>query len=320
MPKVSVIIPTYQSVQFIREAVESVLAQTYKDYEVIVVDGGSTDGTREVLDSYGNRIKVISQKTKGISNARNIGVSASKGKYIAFIDSDDLWLPNKLEAQTKFFESKPNIVGLIYSDTLFFTEEGVSEPKYKTLFQALKPYRGRVLKHLLNRNFIPASTVMMRKICFEKVGYFDESLSLCEDIDMWIRVAESFEIDYQGIVLAKNRWHLGSVTHDRERHFRSLIALQKKIIQYLPKGFKSKSFYRRCYKPYLTFGISDLLTDETENANQKFSEYIKLYPYNMRAYFLLLLTLFPFNLGIRLKLHRYVPRSLRQRFYNNLAE
>jgi glycosyltransferase involved in cell wall biosynthesis len=319
MPRVSVIIPTFQSVRFVQETIDSVLAQTYKGYEVIVVDGRSTDGTREVLYSYGNLIKVINQNDKGISNAKNIGVLASKGEYIAFVDSDDVWLPDKLEVQAKFLESKPDIVGLIYSDALYFADEKNSESRIRC-FQMQNAHRGRVIEYLLRRNFIPASTVMVRKSCFEKIGLFDESLSISEDLDMWIRIAEYFEIDYQDLILAKIRSHPGSVTHDLERHFQSLITLQNKIMPYLLKIFKSKSFYRRYYRPYLDFGISYLLTSRTKNAKQKFGLYIKLYPYGISAYFLLLLTLFPFNLIIKTKLLRHIPSNLRETFRKNLAE
>lgn len=321
MPKVSVIIPTYQSVRFVRETIESVLTQTYWDYEVIAVDGGSTDGTIEVLNSYSNRIQVIIQNGKGISNARNIGVLASKGEYIAFVDSDDLWLPHKLEVQVKFLESRPNIIGLIYSDALFFVERDKDKPKYKMRarsFQTRKPHRGRILEHLIKGNFIPASTVMIRKSCFEKVGLYDESLWACEDIDMWIRIAECFEIDYHDMVLVKIRWHEDSMTHHKELLFSSQIALENKIakrMSHLLKEFNSADFY----KPYLRLGILHLLKDETENAKQRFRQYLQLYPHNIRAYILLLLALFPFRLSSKLELNRYIPRKLAQRVYQSLA-
>lgn len=325
MPKISVIIPTYQSIQFIRETIESVLAQTYRNYEIIVVDGGSTDGTKELLNSYEDRINVIVQKGKGISNARNVGVRASNGEYIAFVDSDDLWLPKKLEIQMKFFNEKSFKVGLIYSDAFFFPEE--KNLKFDSLankraFQIGKPHRGRILKHLLMENFIPASTVLIRKLCFERVGLFDESLRLCEDIDMWMRIAESFEVDYQDVVLAKIRLRTGSLTQDREQLFRSQMAHRKKILRRIPhilREFDSKDMRRRQYRFYLLLGTEQLLKCELKNAKQNFEEYIKLYPYNIGAYFLLLLTYFPFSLSNKFRLYKYLPKCLTQRVYNNFS-
>ena len=99
MPKISVIIPTYQHADFLGDAIDSVLAQTYKDYELIIVDDGSTDGTREIVAAYGNQIKYIYQDNRGLSAARNTGILASKGEYIGLLDADDVWLPNKLEME-----------------------------------------------------------------------------------------------------------------------------------------------------------------------------------------------------------------------------
>jgi len=324
MPKVSVIILTYESVKFVREAIESVLAQTYRDYEVIVVDGGSTDGTREVLNSYGNRIQAINQNGKGISNARNVGLLTSKGEYITFVDSDDLWLPNKLEVQVKFLDEKQPVLGLIYSDAFFFPEKNISKFmdikfRNKRAFQIGKPRRGKVLRELFKTgNFIPASTVMVRKLCFERVGLFDESLAVSEDIDMWMRIAESFEIDYHDAVLAKIRLHAGSVCHDRKRLLLGIAALNQKIVKkmpYLLQEFSSKSLNRYCYKPYLRLGMFYLLRSETKNAKQQIRQYIQVCPYDVGAYFWLLLTLFPSSLSSRIRLHRYVPKSLEEMVY-----
>ena len=118
MPKVSVIIPTYQRAHLVSQAIESVLAQTYSDYEIIVVNNGSTDNTTEVLSQFGDKIRVIHlHANTGPSVARNLGMNASNGRYLAFLDDDDLWLPNKLEKQIPYLDSHSNI-GLIYRSSL----------------------------------------------------------------------------------------------------------------------------------------------------------------------------------------------------------
>jgi glycosyltransferase involved in cell wall biosynthesis len=303
-------------VQFIREAVESILAQTYGDFEVIIVDGGSTDGTVEVLNSYGNHIQILSQNGKGISNAVNTGLLVSKGEYIAFLGSDDLWSPNKLEVQVKFLDQKPSTVGLIYSDAFFFQEKGIRfmDIKYKNrrAFQINKPHRGKAMGELFrSSNFIPASTVMVRKQCFEKIGLFDESLNVCEDIDMWMRIAESFEIDYQDMVLAKIRLHANSVCHDRKRLFEGHVALHQKIIKKMPhllEEYDLKSLNRYCYKPYLRLGFLYILGNDTKNARSKIKRYIRKCPYDLGGYFLLVLTFFPLSLSSRVDLYRYIPK------------
>ena len=119
MPKVSVIIPTYQYDSFIGEAIDSVLAQTYKDYELIVVDDGSIDRTREIISKYGSNINYIYQENKGLAAARNTGIRATKGEYLSFLDADDAWLPNKLEVEVEFLDTHP-VVGMVYSNYFYF--------------------------------------------------------------------------------------------------------------------------------------------------------------------------------------------------------
>jgi glycosyltransferase involved in cell wall biosynthesis len=323
--RVSVIIPTYQSAQFIRETIDSVLAQTYKDYEVIVVDGKSTDGTVEILKSYSNRIRIVIQDGKGIANARNVGILMSEGEYVAFVDSDDVWLPDKLSIQVKFLDEKSSRVGLVYSDAWLFPEDDVGKTSYlanKRAFQIGKPRKGKITRQLFAENFIPASTVMIRKFCFEEVGLFDESFMLCEDIDMWIRIAKSFEIDYQDLVLAKIRLHLGSATQNREQLLKSQIMLENKIMTMMPYLLEKsnlKSAQRRQCRNHLLLGIEYLMKGKNDDAKQEFRYCTKLCPRSMNAYFLLVIALFPFNLSKRFVSGRYLHGNFAQRVYENLS-
>ncbi len=213
MPKVSVVIPAYNAERFVAKAIDSVLNQTYRDYEIIVVDDGSTDNTLEVLKSYGDKVRYVRQSNKGASAARNTGIRHANGKYIAFLDADDVWFSQKLEKQVKVLDERPEF-GLVYSNVEFPSRQnGVVQ----TQFDLKRPYSGKILSKLIVMNAIPTSTVVARKECFEKVGLFDESLVASEDHDMWIRIATRYDATYLEDPLMMNGLHSGSLSRDEIR-------------------------------------------------------------------------------------------------------
>ena len=182
-PKVSVIIPTYNRGWILREAIDSVLAQDYTDYELIVVDDGSTDNTREILDSYGRDIIVLQQPNKGVSAARNRGIAESRAQLVALLDSDDIWLPQKLTRQVAFFKSNPD--ALICQTEETWVRNGVRvNPKKRH-----HKFSGMIFEPSLALCLVSPSAVMIRKTLFDTVGLFDESLPACEDYDLWLRVS-----------------------------------------------------------------------------------------------------------------------------------
>ena len=192
MPKVSVIIPTYQRSHLVGQAIESVLAQTYCDYEIIVVNDGSTDNTGEILAQYGDRIVAIHQENRGLPAARNAGIRVAQGQYLAFLDDDDLWEPQKLEKQIPLLEADSRL-GLVYSDMVIFNEAGIQPGTYLNGFvppQTVTPWT------LLHRNFFPMPTIVIRRVCWEQLGGFDESLRSCEDYDLWLRIVEQWAVGY----------------------------------------------------------------------------------------------------------------------------
>jgi glycosyltransferase involved in cell wall biosynthesis len=184
MPRVSVIIPTYNRAHLIGQAIDSLLAQTYHDFEVIVVDDGSTDNTQAVLSRYGDRITYIFQKNAGPSAARNTGIRASKGELLAFLDSDDMMSPTKLALQVAYLEAHPE-VGVVYSGWQYLSEDGT------TVQGEVRPDReGEILKDLLVEGYLfPPVAALMRRECIDRVGVFDESLPTYEDPEFWIRIA-----------------------------------------------------------------------------------------------------------------------------------
>jgi len=187
-PQVSVIIPTYNRGWIIKEAIDSVLAQDYTEFELIVVDDGSTDYTSEILDSYRNVIKVLSQKNKGVSAARNRGIAEASGKFIAFLDSDDLWLPQKLSAQIEFFNQTPN--ALICQTEEVWIRNGLRvNPKKRH-----KKLSGMIFKPSLELCLVSPSAVMIQRSLLDRVGEFDETLPACEDYDLWLRISCRFPV------------------------------------------------------------------------------------------------------------------------------
>jgi len=183
LPTVSVIIPTYNRWPMVGEAVESVLAQRFRNFDLIVVDDGSTDGTANELVKYESRVRVISQPRKGVSAGRNHGVMIAQGRYVAFLDSDDLWLPKKLEIQTAFMEQHPE-VEICQTEEVWLRNGIRVNPKEKHR----KP-SGDIFRRSLDLCCVSPSAVMMTKELFEKVGGFDESLAVCEDYDLWLRIS-----------------------------------------------------------------------------------------------------------------------------------
>ena len=180
-PHVSVIIPTYNRGWILREAIDSVLAQTYDNFELIVVNDGSTDDTNNILAAY-EAITVIEQPNQGVSAARNNGVAHANGTFIAFLDSDDVWLPQKLAVQMDFFRKNPEAFICQTQETWVRNGRRVNSGKRH------QKQSGMFFERSLELCLVSPSAVMMRKAFFEKMGGFDESLPACEDYDLWLRI------------------------------------------------------------------------------------------------------------------------------------
>jgi glycosyltransferase involved in cell wall biosynthesis len=198
-PLVSVIIPTYNRGWTIKEAIESVFVQDTGDYELIVVDDGSTDNTPDILRSYGEDITVIRQSNKGVSAARNTGIAASSGQLLAFLDSDDLWLPGKLSRQVDFFSTNHESV-INQTQELWIRNGKRVNPKKRH-----HKFAGMIFERSLALCLVSPSAVMIRKNLFETVGGFDESLPACEDYDLWLRVSCRYPVELIDIPLIIKR-------------------------------------------------------------------------------------------------------------------
>ena len=233
MPRVSVIIPTYNRIDLVTETVDSALNQSLVDREVIVVDDGSTDGTREHLAAcFGDRIRILCQTNHGRSAARNRGIVESRGEFVVFLDSDDLLKPDALMIQSSFLDSHPT-VGVAYSDGYYCDEAGRD---LERISSTRPPLRGRnLLESLVLDNLIIAPhSAMVRRTCLDAVGapWFDEELSVGEDSDFWIRLARAgCSFRNHNVVTCKYRIHSDSTygAGKRGRHVKAFARSLHKI-------------------------------------------------------------------------------------------
>ena len=247
-PTVSVIIPTYNRAHLISRAIKSVLNQTYQDFEVIVVDDGSTDNTEEVIKEFqkkDERIKYVRhEKNKGGSAARNTGIKAARGAYIAFLDSDDEWLPEKLKKQMKFFKNASPEGGVVYTGFIYKDELGGGTSK-----QHIPKKRGWIFEDILAENCVgTTSTVIIKRKCFEKAGLFDENLPSCQDWDMWLKLARHYKFHFIPQVLVKCfKQHEHRIGTNPEAVIAGRKAIFKKFqtdIENQGRGVKAKHYFR----------------------------------------------------------------------------
>jgi glycosyltransferase involved in cell wall biosynthesis len=207
-PLVSVIMPAYNVAKTIAESIDSVLRQSYKNYELIVIDDGSSDNTAEIVLTFkqkDSRLMLINlSKNGGLSNARNEGCRIARGEYIAFLDSDDLWLPEKLRKQIDFHLSNPDI-HISHADYHFFDTAGIHKRPLKYLIDLKKDKEGYIYPQICYKNTIGVLTVMLRKDLLNDVGLFDTSLKTMEDQDLWVRIGKKKKFGYINEALAHYR-------------------------------------------------------------------------------------------------------------------
>jgi len=244
-PLISVIIPTFNRGWALKEAVDSVLDQDYRNKELIIVDDGSTDNTGDILCPYENRITTIRQENAGVSAARNRGIRAARGSYLAFLDSDDRWLPGKLTAQMAFFNSHPD-ASICQTEEIWIRNGVRVNPKKRH-----KKPSGMIFEKSLALCLVSPSAVMMKKKLFEMVGTFDESLPACEDYDLWLRISHQYPIYLiSDPLIIKHGGHAdqlsGSPALDQYR-IRSLQnLLESRVLTPKQRGLTIKTLKEKC--------------------------------------------------------------------------
>ncbi|BAZ10229.1 putative glycosyl transferase [Calothrix sp. NIES-4071] len=230
MTKVSVIIPAYNAMRYLPQTLDSVLQQTFTDFEVVIVNDGSSDNIAEWAPQLkDSRVRLITQANQGVSAARNKGIANSTGEYIAFLDADDLWAPEYLEKQFNYLDKHPH-VGVVYTWTKLIDEFG------KPINRIFASHaEGMIWKKLLNDDVISTgSSAMVRRLCIDDIGGFDTQLAHAEDLDFWLRIAKKYEFAVIKEPLSSYRQHPGSVTKNRDKMMRGLQTVYEKAFATAP--------------------------------------------------------------------------------------
>jgi len=289
IPSVSVVIPVYQRTGLLQDSLDSVFAQTIDDWEVIVVaDHRSTDEITSLTDTYDDdRLRVIVDEDGGVSNARNAGISKAEGEFIAFLDSDDIWHPEKLERQLeRFEEGDGSDLGLVYTGFVHHELGGqqwerrpeVSEDAY--------------VKQLESDHVHPPSTVVVRRDCLENVGGFDSELPTREDYELWIRVSAQYRIGYVDEIFVTKREQSDSLSKDFTKRIEGDLAVFKKVQERVAEedlGFVTKN---RIYSAHhLVIGRDYESNGDRGKAVRHLSKAVVLYPPRFNAWAMLLIAL-----------------------------
>ena len=249
-PSVSVVIATYNMAAYLPLAVRSALNQTYRDIEVLIVDDGSTDDTNSVVKPFleDPRTRYIFQQNKGQAAAKNRGINESRGRYVAFLDADDLWTHEKLERQLPLFRRSAT-VGVVYSRVAYIDETG------KELGVADNElFKGQVSGPLLIRNFIGFGTSIVKKECFDRLGVFDERLQMGIDYDLWLRLSTEYEFDFVDRPLLHYRLWPGQMSNNCKKRYVSGIAIMQSFLDRFPGAVAERVEKEAWAHTYVGFG------------------------------------------------------------------
>jgi glycosyltransferase involved in cell wall biosynthesis len=282
VPKVSVIIPTYNRVESLQLAIESVLAQTFQDFEIVLVDDAPPGYARGVVASFDDRrIRYICHEiNKGDAASRNTGILNSRGDYLAFLDDDDEWLPGKLQMQVDVLTTSSPDVGGVFTGKMVIDR---ATGKISGIFSHEQGINS--FGEMFTGNVINTSSIMVKKKCFEILGLFDEGIPYCSDYDMWIRISKDFRLQCIKQPLVKYFIHGNSLTNDYAKGIQGreiLVARYGRFSAQNSKGFSHL---------YRSLGILYGYEGSLGRARDCFLSSIKIRPFEIRGYYYLCLVL-----------------------------
>ncbi len=275
MPKISVLIPTHNRATLLPLAIDSVFQQTFQDFEIIIVDDASTDNTADVVSRFRDeRVKFIHRDVSGgDAVARNLGLANCQGQYIALLDDDDEWFPEKLEQQINIFRNSGSDIGGVYTGVQYI--DGASGSK---LYEVIPKEKKGFSNDMLDKNTITTSSLMFKKECIDRVGLFDETFPCASDHDMWIRIAEKFQYKCIPRPLTKYRLHgvRLSLKYDLVNEGK------EKVLKKHEQRFKENPKFLS--NQYLDIGILYCLTGKTQKGRQAIRRAIRLVPFRLKPY------------------------------------
>ncbi len=258
---VSVVIATCNMGQYLPQAVRSVLAQSYANVEIQIVDDGSTDDTAQVVRRWeaDERVHVQQQPNGGQAQARNRGIASSRGRFVAFLDADDEWLPHKLSYQMPLFAAAQ--VGVVYSDYECMDGDGHALSKAPTLM-----HRGRVSAALLIDNFISFQTAVVRRECLERHGAFDESVRMGDDYDLWLRLSAHYEFDFVPEATVRYRIWAGQMSKNYRRRYESGMRTMQRFLERNPGVVSAAQIRTAWAHTYTGLGNNTLWQEQRRGA------------------------------------------------------
>ena len=296
MPKVTVIIPVFNGEPYIRNTLNSVFNQTYHDYEIVIVDDGSNDASLVILNKYGDRIQLIQQVNSGQAGARNAGIKRARGKYVAFLDQDDVWYPTKLERQVALLEADPKAV-MVHCDMDWIDENGNIIQQNVICSTRMSPQKGLTMTQLFGWDpCIYPSTMLIRRSVIDQVGGFDPEIPCFgEDIDLMLRLKEIGHflfLEEAGVQYRKHSTNFSASGTDAmfnsaEKFFQKLKTrnVQDKVRTSLLNKFLAQI--------YSDWGKTKLQSDSKDEAQRLLLRSLKYYPWNFKTYGRLVRTMMP---------------------------
>lgn len=284
-PSVSVVIATYNRARFLHETLDSILGQRFRDFELIVVDDGSTDDTSDLLKSYGDRIRILCQENRGPAAARNLGIRHARGRWILIQDSDDLSTPDHLESLFAFAEKNPDC-GMVFANGAYL---GGPEHNRETIIPKEKSRRlaqqGVRLLDLFEKSIVRLQAALLSKTCLETIGGHDESLRICMDLDLAFRIFMRYPVAYLDKVVFLYRKHEGNIGRNQDLRLLENIRVIEKLVREFPQAREELGTHRiaqRTAYRYYRLAKGRWKAEDRDGAREAIRKAASLCPFSLK--------------------------------------